>query len=182
MRLLRGTSLEHLAGIQPVSIVRGLFIARPLLEVPAIHLRDYLRSLGHDWREDLSNQSAKYERNRCRRWLANQSPLRDALIKLAKQSDALRRWLDLAAPVLEGRFASAQLRDIPAPLARQAASRWLVERGSPRVKINAHATERLMHMATDAASPAQVSFPGGFQVRRKQGMIFVERSADFSGD
>lgn len=48
---------------------RGITICRPLLWQRRAHLRDELRQIGWDWRDDPSNMSPKYERNRIRGFL-----------------------------------------------------------------------------------------------------------------
>jgi len=63
--MLRGTGLAGLAGIYPVA---GLVI-RPLLGVGREELREYLRGLGQNWREDSTNQDTSRMRSRIRHQL-----------------------------------------------------------------------------------------------------------------
>ncbi|MEO5922782.1 MAG: tRNA lysidine(34) synthetase TilS, partial [Bryobacteraceae bacterium] len=65
-RLLRGSGLSGLAGILPVT-AEGLI--RPMLEVRREDVRGYLRDRGIAWREDSSNSSSKFARNRIRHGL-----------------------------------------------------------------------------------------------------------------
>lgn len=174
MRILRGARLANLHGMQPMSVVGGLTICRPLLGVAGADLREFLQQRGQAWREDSSNQSDKYQRNRIRRWLANQPALREALLRLGRQSASLRQWLDQAAPRLEAKFPVTALSSLPQPLAQHAAARWLLERGSPPMEISLQTCDRLVEMASDAATPARRHFPGELLVRRKQGMMFVD--------
>jgi tRNA(Ile)-lysidine synthase len=174
MRVLRGAGLSNLAGMQPVSVVGGLKITRPLLAITARCLREFLIARGQIWREDASNQSDEYQRNRVRRLLADQPQLRDRLLRLGTGSESLRQWLDATAPVLEPSFAVEILANLPPPLARHAAARWLIARGSPPTEINTRTCDRLIAMATDAASPPRQNFPGGMLVRRKQNCISTQ--------
>jgi hypothetical protein len=137
-------------------------------------MREYLQSRGQNWREDSSNASDKYQRNRARQWLVNKPELRDAIIQMGRDSDALHQWLEANAPNLEPVFSINALREAPPPLARHAAGRWLIQRGSPPTEINAKVCDRLIEMATDAASPPRQHFPGALLVRRKRGEIFVD--------
>ena len=61
-RVLRGTGTAGLAAIYPVN---GHAV-RPLLEVRRAELREYLRNLGQEWREDASNQDQSRLRARLR--------------------------------------------------------------------------------------------------------------------
>lgn len=63
-RVLRGSGPAGLAGILESSRDR---ILRPLLGVSREELRDWLRSMGHAWREDSSNRNLEYRRN----WIRN---------------------------------------------------------------------------------------------------------------
>src|SRR5438045_3626023 len=56
-RLLRGSGYSGLTGMSPQTTIGGLTILRPLLSVRREMLREYLRAVGQDWREDLSNQT-----------------------------------------------------------------------------------------------------------------------------
>ncbi len=62
LHLLRGSGLAGLTGMRPVS---GALI-RPLLGVHRQALRDYLRDIGQDWREDATNADPSLARNRLR--------------------------------------------------------------------------------------------------------------------
>jgi tRNA(Ile)-lysidine synthase len=62
-RLLRGSGLAGLAGILPVTR-EGLI--RPMLDVTRAEVEEFLRTRGIVWREDASNQDARFARNRIR--------------------------------------------------------------------------------------------------------------------
>jgi tRNA(Ile)-lysidine synthase len=64
-RILRGSGPSGLAGIYPSSGV----IARPLLEIRRAALRNYLRNIGQDWREDSTNLDTTRQRARIRHGL-----------------------------------------------------------------------------------------------------------------
>ena len=62
MRLLRGTGVHGLQGIPP----RRDYIIRPMLDLPASVIRDYAREMNIPWRDDSSNPTDAYFRNRIR--------------------------------------------------------------------------------------------------------------------
>jgi tRNA(Ile)-lysidine synthase TilS/MesJ len=74
MKLLRGVHITQIRGIgmiRPASSSRGqdersISIARPLLRVTKRELQQYLIDNHWEWREDESNSSNKYKRNRIR--------------------------------------------------------------------------------------------------------------------
>lgn len=65
-RFLRGAGTAGLAGIRPVT---SLGIVRPLLEVDRTEVLEFLRQHGIAWREDSSNRSLAFARNRIRHGL-----------------------------------------------------------------------------------------------------------------
>ncbi len=62
-RLLRGSGTAGLAGIRPV-VAPG--VVRPLLEIERPEIEGWLRARGISWREDSSNASPLFARNRIR--------------------------------------------------------------------------------------------------------------------
>ena len=62
MRFIRGSGSQGLAGIRPSA---GNII-RPLINVTKLEAREYLQSKGVSWREDSTNSSDEFLRNRVR--------------------------------------------------------------------------------------------------------------------
>lgn len=72
LRVIRGAGLRGLAGIHPRIAVEedGEFcgeIVRPLLTTRRRDLEQYLKDIGQSWREDATNRSTKFTRNRLRK-------------------------------------------------------------------------------------------------------------------
>ncbi len=174
-RLLRGSGYAGLCGIAPDACVEGVRIVRPLLQVPRTELRRYLVARGEVWREDASNATDAFLRNRARRELAARPGVAAHLVNLAAACRALREWVATSSPSLPDRFAVNDLASLPTLLARESARRWLIGRGvRPDLLDRApHAADHLIEMAADAATPPRRHFPGGLEVRRQAGVIFV---------
>ena len=150
-----------------------VLILRPLLSVPPTALRQLLRDRGQPWREDASNASDRYLRNRVRPWLAANPRRSASLCDLARAARRTRDWLDRRAPTLAASFPVTALQALPAPLARHAAGRWLVAGGVPVDAVSRAVCDRLVTMATDAATPSRQTFPGGITVRRARGWMMA---------
>lgn len=97
MRLARGSGVDGLAAMRPVSHLWGLRVVRPLLSVSRTDLRDYLRSERVSWIEDSTNEDLKYDRVKARAALAHLAPLGITPDRLAGTAD----MMTLAADVLE---------------------------------------------------------------------------------
>ncbi len=64
---LRGATVAGWAGISDSrELAPGVLLARPLLSATRVQIRDFLKAHKQEWREDSSNQSAQYLRNRVR--------------------------------------------------------------------------------------------------------------------
>jgi tRNA(Ile)-lysidine synthase len=173
-RLLRGGGVRGLAALRAQTSVGGLTVLRPLLRVRREQLRQFLARQDQTWREDASNASPRYQRNRLRSLLSKHPELTDALLDLADASAAVKEWLAAHAPPAEPRLPVTLLADLPEPLALEVARRWLTARGAPPAELSRAVLQRLSDMARDAASPPRQHFPGGVLVRRRGGGLFVE--------
>lgn len=69
MRLQRGSGLDGLCGMQPVSENDEIRILRPLLNVLPQKMKDYLIAKKITWVEDASNQNEEYLRVKARKFL-----------------------------------------------------------------------------------------------------------------
>jgi tRNA(Ile)-lysidine synthetase-like protein len=172
LRLLRGAGPTALAGMSPRTTMAGITVLRPMLGVTANQLRDYLREIGQTWREDSSNTSPKYLRNRVRPILADDAELRESLLELGRACGQLRSWLSDHCPKFGPRLRTDELADLPGPVARHAAAKWLVQRGVPIAQIDHAVCDRLIQMADDAATSSRQTFPGNITIRRKRGELF----------
>ena len=69
MRLHRGSGLDGLCGMNPVSDYEGLRILRPFLQTNPQKLKDYLKKRKIKWVEDSSNQNEDFLRVKIRKFL-----------------------------------------------------------------------------------------------------------------
>lgn len=175
-RLLRGASLPGLAALSERSTVHGLLVLRPLLRLRRDTLRQYLWSKGQPWREDASNQSDAYQRNRVRRVLEQHPELTGPLLELNDAALGVKEWVRRHAPTPGAKLPASLVADLPAPLARETARRWLAARGAPQGELTGDVLGRLVEMCTDAASAPRQHFPGAVLVRRSGGMLSVAES------
>lgn len=171
-RLLRGAPPSGLAGMAGGTTLCGVTVLRPLLAVPRLTLRQHLHVVGQPWREDASNASPHYARNRIRQLLAVRPALVEPLIELGERCRRLNSWIDALAPTLAARFRVSDVAALPKPLAHRALQRWLHSR-YPEGGADAASAERLLEMALDAATSPRQHFPGGVLVCRRRGEIFV---------
>ena len=104
MRLIQGTGLRGLQGIRPVMKREGLTLIRPLIETSRDEIRCYLKENSIRYREDATNRSGRFLRNRMRSHLLpllekKYNPkIREALWRLAEtsfqESAGLDQWVN----------------------------------------------------------------------------------------
>jgi tRNA(Ile)-lysidine synthase len=174
LRLLRGAGPGALAGMSARRKLAGIEILRPLLATRRVHLLDFLNRRGQTWREDASNQSDDYARNRVRKFLQATPELVEPLLNLGSSSRDLIFWARQSAPKLAMDFPAKILAALPRILARQSARRWLLNRGAPPGELTAAVLDRLCLMAADAATASYQDFPGMLRISRRRGRIAAD--------
>ncbi|MGH0029542.1 MAG: tRNA lysidine(34) synthetase TilS [Myxococcota bacterium] len=182
LRLLRGTGPDGLAGI-PERSSDGR-VVRPLLRLPRADLEAYARSRGLAWREDASNASRRYARNRLRhdflpalRDAFNPRLLR-AIGDLAEAQSRDAEWI--AARVnaeldrrvsVEGTWLRIDAKDwatLPAALSRRVARALLVRAGAGRHASRVH-IERIDAFLRSARTGSRIELPGSLLLVRERG-------------
>jgi len=179
LRLLRGTGPDGLGGIPERS--EDGFIVRPLLRLPRAALEAYARHHGLDWREDASNESPAYARNRLRRELPsfargfNPQWLR-AIVEMAEAQRRDSEWIaGRVAAEAECRFSvedgwlridAKDFRALPEALSRRLAREALARCGVARLVTRVH-LERIQEFLGSARVGTRLELPGGIRLLRE---------------
>jgi tRNA(Ile)-lysidine synthase len=181
MRLLRGTGPDGLAGIAPRS---SDGVVRPLLFVPRAEIERFAGDQEIAWREDSSNASDHYQRNRIRHhWLPalteefNPKLLR-ALGDLAEAQRRDAEWIEEHVAVeararfsVEGSWLRIDTREwkaLPEALARRLAREAMLRCGAGRHVTRRH-LERLLAFLVDGRSGSSIELPGDLRLRCEGG-------------
>jgi tRNA(Ile)-lysidine synthase len=156
---------------------------RPLLRVARADLRAYAQRHALVWREDASNHSTRYARNRLRHeWLpgltrAFNPRLLRAIVDLAEAQSRDSEWI--AAQVareserrfhLEEPWLRIDAKDwatLPEALARRVAREALVRAGAGRHASRVHLT-RMLAFLRNARSGTRIELPGGLLLVRER--------------
>lgn len=184
-RILRGTGPAGLRGMAPArELCTGVSLLRPLLAVPRHVVRDYVVSLGQEWREDATNADVSYARNFLRHEIlprcesAHYPAASAALVRLAGQvaglAGALRSAAERLLDAVASRGADGAIAIRPAPLAaldpqlvaEVFVALWSRE-GWPQRDMAARHYALLARMAADSCGSdarAAVDLPGGVRV------------------
>jgi len=179
LNLTRGAGTRGLAGIPPV---RGDII-RPMLSLTRPEVEAYLREKGQPCREDSTNASDDYTRNRLRhRVLPVLREINPALDTLALGSSRVLRADDeylteearrfLAENARDGRVEAEKLAALPFAVA----SRVVRELGGPGLSLS-H-VESVLALAEGRNPSAETYIPGGRVWREYGDIVFGRREKD----
>lgn len=175
MRLARGSGAGGLAAPRPVqTFVGGRVHLRPLLRLRHEELTRALRVAGIGWREDATNATGVYQRNRVRRdvlprW--ERAAGRDAVAGAARSRElleeddaALEGWLDRLRPLdARGRLDLVRLRGAPRAVLRRALHRWVLA-NPPAAVLSRAAFDTLLQQVEAGARTRQSAGRAWFAV------------------
>ncbi len=189
--LFRGAGRAGLGGMRRESerTVDGvrLRILRPMLGVWREAIDAYVRGHGLRFREDASNRTAAFTRNRIRKTLfpvleeVFGRDVRQALWRASAILQAEEEWLaalaqqagaeamgpELAMPLLQSQAVALQRRRILA---------WLRGNAIPNAGFDQVEAVRSL-LEPGPRRPAKVNLPGGWHARRRAKRLFLERAS-----
>lgn len=173
LRLLRGTGPDGLGGIPPSAC--GGRLVRPLLAVSKSEVTRFARERGLAWREDASNDSDDYARNRLRRhWLPGLARdfnprLSQAIARLAEAQRSDSEWMSREVSAEAGRrfrddagglwIDAAGWTELPDPLALRLAKCALERCGARRHVTRAHLVRMSAFLGTGQRGK-RIELPG----------------------
>lgn len=107
-RLARGSFIDGLGCMPPVSHRHGIRILRPLLSISKAELKTFLESEGQPWIEDPTNQKLHYTRNRIRDFMDKSG----SSSSLSARSSEVAKSLGVARNILENSKVSYSTKSI----------------------------------------------------------------------
>jgi len=180
IRLLRGSGAAGLGGMDRVSQVHGLTLLRPLLDYRRAEIPE-----PQAYREDASNASDDFLRNRVRRQvipILDEAMGRDITPALVRAADLLRaenEWMDQETEAAfaelndeKGQLAVPGMRDLPLALQRRVIHRWL---GFWLIRdIRFDTVEAVRALLEPGAKIAKINLTEDRHVRRREKRLFIE--------
>ena len=186
MRLFRGAGSRGLAGIAAESkrLVDGfeLTLIRPFLGITREDIGAYVRNRSIPYREDSSNGSGFALRNRIRHRLLPEieavfgRDARAAILRASGLATLDEAWAAEALGDLPRRGEGLDvkvLRSFTVARRNRMILSWLRESGVPDCGLAE--VGRVAEVLLSDRRPAKASLPGGLHVRRRAGVLFLER-------
>jgi tRNA(Ile)-lysidine synthase len=184
--LLRGAGGSGLGGMQPISsrTIEGveLEIARPLLGCWREEIDAYIAAAGLEFCEDPSNADPQHTRSRLRHDIlpalasAFGRPVRGNLWKAATILAAENEFFSSLEQLREvpAELKVRTVRDLPLALQRRLLLAWLQSHAIPAISFDDVEAVRALLINR---SPAKVNLSAGHHVRRRAGLLFIERAS-----
>ncbi|MGH7240665.1 MAG: tRNA lysidine(34) synthetase TilS, partial [Candidatus Saccharimonadales bacterium] len=161
INLLRGTGRKGLS-----SLTSGEGILRPLLDVPKSEIIDYAKRHGLAWREDSTNQSHDYLRNRIRHEMLPGWSTHDkqSLLASTRRMRILNEQIDEAiSPNIQGDLERSWFIVLPHSMSREVIASWL--RYHDIRDFDRHTLERLTVAGKTAEPGKAIDIVNGHSMR-----------------
>ena len=190
MRFIRGSGSQGLAGIRPLS---GNII-RPLINVTKLEAREYLQSKSVSWREDSTNSSDEFLRNRVRNELipllesynpaVEQVLSRVAAVCAAEadfiSAEADKRFRKIARVIAEGVFGDTEkLLGEPQAIRLSVMRKSILAVKGDLNSVSAKHLFSIDEVLRSGESSAEVNLPGGVVFHMGHGVFFFAREENF---
>lgn len=186
MSLFRGAGLSGLGGMEKIASRRighrKMEVIRPMLEIWREEIDAYAESNNLRHREDASNASGEYLRNRVRNELLPairqifRKDVRQSIERLSKIVSADDKWLTRLTEELDvsdgENLDVKKLRAESLAAQRRAIQSWL--RRQKVADAGFEEIERVRSLIPLGAKVAKINLPGGKFARRQSGVLFIE--------
>ncbi len=176
LHMLRGSGLTGLCGMK----AKRLPYIRPLLEVPAAEIDDYIKENALPHVEDSSNQDTAYRRNHIRHQLLpllqreyNPEIVR-ALAHMAVRLQEEEDYLNMQTPDVSEEISISWLLQYPVNLQKRILRKWLREHGLVQDVQQVH-IEQLLDLVRGSTG-RRISLPKGLTAQKSYDILVIHRS------
>jgi len=180
--LARGGGRRGLGSLRAeADLVDGVVIVRPLLGFTRAEIEKYAKARKLRWREDKSNRSDEFTRNRMRHGVLpalERAVGHDPVPVMARAGEILAAEDEWMESLVAGEARATQLdvralRRKPIAQQRRLLRAWL--RARTGNEIDFETIERAREVAQSNDRPAKTNLPRGQHLRRRAGTLFVEK-------
>jgi tRNA(Ile)-lysidine synthase len=193
--MLRGAGLTGLAGMP---MIREKLIVRPLLQTTREEVLEYLKQEGLSYRQDSTNITTLYRRNRVRRdLLPVMEDLTPGIVRLLeRQADVLRADDQYLAQVVDGlyeslitvdakgnqRFERQAVAALPDALQRRLVRHILQRRDGQQRAPNLRTVDSVLRFVSGRSKGTRLSLRGADVIRERETVLVVRRDGQEAAD
>ena len=183
-RIARGVGVDGMCAPRPIQIHNDFSFARPLLCVSRIEIHRLLKQSKIPWREDQSNQSDKYLRNRLRKntlpnWKNDSDrDLLNGILQtrelIEEQADALSQWADeaLISSLENDKLSVDKLIQYPRAIIRKVIFLWLSTKNTISTIHQNHLNQILDALLE--SDPFKIQLSSTLTLHRRQNFLSKE--------
>jgi len=180
----RGSGAAGLAGMSTRSEIRvgrkHLELIRPMLGIPKQAIQDYASARKWSWREDASNASPEFTRNRIRHKLIpaiEETVERPVTRTILRHAEIARREQEYLEEIVTGLGLPAELEvtaltELHPAIQRRWILAWLSFHGIPDAGFRE--VEAVLSLLDPSHEPSKINLPGKRHARRRAGKIFLQ--------
>ena len=181
--LARGGGRRGLGSLRAeADLVEGIVIRRPLLAFTRAEIKAHAKACQLRWREDKSNRSAEFTRNRMRHKVLpvlQRAVGHDPVPVMARAGEILAaedEWMEslVATEARSAQLDVRALRSKPVAHQRRLLRAWLRARTGDETDFET--IERARELALSNDKPAKMNLPRAHHLRRRAGKLFIERA------
>jgi len=192
LKLARGAGRPGLSGIARDTMLCGLRVVRPMLDITKPEIIAFLKAKNLSWREDASNTDLSFLRNRVRHEIipALESRLnpsvKEALLRTAEVLSEEDRLLEeLTGNVLAECMRNETipmsldldtLATLPLAICRRVLRRWLILADVPPEFIDFDAIARVIESMRRKRTGKQIEIGGGWIVETRYGALVIAQN------
>ncbi|MAW39762.1 MAG: tRNA lysidine(34) synthetase TilS [Kiritimatiellaceae bacterium] len=138
LRLMRGAGRSGLSGMQPLQIINGLTLVRPLLHLHKEQLTEWLKQHELTWREDASNANPAFQRNQLRHQILPllKNELNPNLVETLLRTMNVFRDEDVWLDQTTMKYEATNIATAPPFLQRRWIRHWLYEQQIPELSFD----------------------------------------------
>lgn len=136
LKLMRGTGIKGLCGMERLRKFSKGYLARPLLDISSLVLKEYLTANNIAWITDISNLDNRYKRNFMRNEIipSLQSNFTNVVENISRSAKNNSQSLDLLNHLVDFQgkcLAIGKLKNLPPSLQATLLYHWLVHKNLP---------------------------------------------------
>jgi tRNA(Ile)-lysidine synthase len=180
LKLMRGTGIKGLCGMEKCRHFSQGFIARPLLELSKLNLKEYLINNHLEWIEDNSNSDNRYKRNFIRNEIIPnlQNNFTHVIENISRSAANSSQSLDLLNHLVDFKnnwLPINKLKELPQSLQSTLVYHWLSHKNlpTPDKAVLKQITHDFVYAKADKHPHYQNKY---YQIYRWQGAIYCIRN------
>lgn len=192
MRMIRGSGMSGLRGMDPVKEMKGMTVIRPLIGVTRREIEDFIREQGVKYRHDSSNEEVVFTRNKVRHELIPyledrfNPNIKEVLVNMAEnlraEDDFLDKFSSRKFKIMSKKNRSGDIsvdmgkfKKQPAAIRKRIVRSALRELKGDLRRFTYQHWKEIEELLGARPVNSIVDLPGGIDIKKEKGVIVFKR-------